>query len=148
MKIAMGADHRGFALKEQLKDELKKRYNYEIIDCGTDSEERCDFPVFAFAVSEIVSHNNADYGVVICGSGDGVCVASNKVKGIRCTLVVNHEDAHRAKAHINANVIAIGSEKTDLEEAIKIVNTFVDTEFLDGRYKQRIDIISEYENEH
>ena len=145
MKISFCSDHRGYGLKIKLIAKVKNELGYECIDNGCDSDTMCHFPTFAFKASELVANKMADYGIVICGSGDGVCVASNKVKGIRCTLVINKEDAYRAKAHINANVLAIGAEKTSLEEAFEIVKNLVDTEFLKDRYQTRIDMISEYE---
>ena len=146
MKIAICGDHRGFKLKEELKERIINELGYECLDFGTFSEEMCDFPPLAFQVGETVSKGEANYGIVICGSGDGVCIASNKVKGVRCTIAINSSDAYRAKAHVNANLIAIGSEKTDLEEATKIVQTLVETEFLMGRYQRRVEMITEYEN--
>ena len=148
MKIAFCSDHRGYKLKVDLINKINKELGYECIDCGCNDETITHFPVYAFKASELVSKKEANYGIVICGSGDGVCVASNKVKGIRCTLVVNKEDAYRAKAHINANVLAIGAEKTSLGEAFEIVKNLVNTEFLKDRYQIRIDMISEYEKEH
>ena len=148
MKIAFCSDHRGFNLKKELINKVINELNYECVDCGCDSEERCDFPIYAFKASELVSFNEVDYAIVICGSGDGVCVASNKVKGVRCTLVVNESDAKRAKAHINANVLALGAEKTSLEEAVKIVEALVETEFLKERHLDRIEMIEKYERDH
>lgn len=148
MKIAFCSDHRGYKLKIDLINKVKNELGYECVDCGCDNEQRCDFPIYAIRASEIVSKKEADYGIVICGSGDGVCVASNKVKGIRCTLVISESDASRAKAHINANVLALGAEKTNLDEAFKIVKTLVETEFLKERHQIRIDMIKEYEESH
>ena len=148
MKIAFCSDHRGYELKTNLINKVTKELGYECIDCGCDSDTRCDFPIYAIRASELVANNEANYGIVICGSGDGVCVASNKVKGVRCTLVVNKEDASRAKAHINANVLALGAEKTSLDEAFKIVENLINTEFLQERHQVRIDMISEYEKQH
>ena len=148
MKLAFCSDHRGYKLKVELINKVKEELGYEVIDCGCDNEEMAHFPVYAFKASELVANKEANYGIVICGSGDGVCVASNKVKGIRCTLVVNKEDASRAKAHINANVLALGAEKTNLEEAFLIVKNLVDTEYLAGRHQVRVDMIDEYEKEH
>ena len=145
MRISFCSDHRGYDLKIKLIERVKQELGYECVDNGCDSSELCHFPIFAFKASELVANQEADYGVVICGSGDGVCVASNKVKGIRCTLVVNREDAYRAKAHINANVVAIGAEKTNLDEAVEIVKNLVNTEFLKDRYQIRVNMISEYE---
>ena len=148
MKIAFCSDHRGYKLKKELINKVNKELGYECLDCGCDSEARCDFPIYAFKASEFVAKKDVDYAIVICGSGDGVCVASNKVKGVRCTLVVNESDAIRAKAHINANVLALGAEKTLLEEAFKIVKALVETEFLKERHLDRIEMIHKYENEH
>lgn len=148
MKLVFCSDHRGYKLKKELIEKVKSELGYECIDCGCDSEERCDFPIYAFKASELVANKSADYGIVICGSGDGVCVASNKVKGIRCTLVVNEADASRAKAHINANVLALGAEKTTLIEAFNIVKALTETEFLKERHLDRIEMIAKYENEH
>ena len=146
MKIAFGCDHRGYLLKKELINKVEKELGYKCLDCGCDNEERCDFPIYAFKVGELVSNNQVNYGIVICGSGDGVCVASNKVKGVRATLVVNESDASRSKAHINANVLALGADKTNLEEAFKIVKALVETKFLEERHQIRIEMIEEYEN--
>ena len=148
MKIVFCSDHRGYTLKSQLIKKVKEELGYECIDCGCDSEIRCDFPIYAFKASEMVASKVANYGIVICGSGDGVCVASNKVKGIRATLVVNESDAIRAKAHIDANVLALGAEKTNLDEAVKIVKGLVETDFLKERHLERIEMINKYESEH
>jgi ribose 5-phosphate isomerase B len=148
MKLAFGCDHRGYKLKVDLIEKVKNKLGYECLDCGCDNEDAAHFPVYAFKVSEMVVKKEADYGIVICGSGDGVCVASNKVQGVRCTLVIKKEDAIRAKAHINANVLAIGSEKTNLDEALLIVKSLIETDYLEGRHQIRLDMIDEYEKEH
>lgn len=143
MKIGFGSDHRGYKLKCELIKKVKE-LGYECIDYGCDSESRCDFPIYAFRVSEAKRDNLIDFGVVICGSGDGVCIASNKVKGIRCTLVVNKDDVIRAREHVNVNVIAIGSEKTSLDEAIKMIKA-LETKYLNDRHEIRLEMISKYE---
>lgn len=148
MKIAFCSDHRGYRLKQELINKVKDELDYECIDCGCDNENRCDFPIFAFKAAELVGNDSVDYAIVICGSGDGVCVASNKVKGVRCTLVVNESDAIRAKAHINANVLALGAEKTNIDEAFKIVKALVNTVFLKEQHEVRINMIKDYENNH
>lgn len=145
MKIAIGSDHRGYELKVQLLDKLIEN-GFECVDYGCFSNERCDYPVFAFKVGEAVSKKECSYGVVICGSGDGVCIATNKVKGIRCSCHQNSEDVVRAKAHDNINVLAIAAEKTSVIEAIQMINSLVNTQFLNGRYQERINMIEEYEN--
>ena len=147
MKLAICSDHRGYKLKQELLEKIKNELGYECIDCGCDSEESCDFPVYAFKACHLVRDNEVNYGIVICGSGDGVCIASNKVKGIRCTIVTNKEEARRAKEHINVNVVALGAEKCDVKEALDIVKNLINCEFLQGKYLKRINMISDYENE-
>ena len=107
MKIVFASDHRGYKLKKELIVKIEKELGYDCLDVGCINDTRCDFPIFAIEASEMVARKEADYGIVICGSGDGVCIASNKVKGIRCTLVTTKEDAKRAKEHVNANVLAM-----------------------------------------
>lgn len=146
MKIAFCSDHRGYKLKKELIEKVKNELGYECLDFGCDNETRCDFPIYAFKAAESVAKKESDYGIVICGSGDGVCVAANKVKGIRCTLAVVESDATRAKAHIDANVLALGAEKTNIDEAFLIVKGLVDTAFLGEQHIVRINMISDYEN--
>ena len=146
MKIAFCSDHRGYKLKKELIDRVNKELGYTCLDFGCDSEIRTDFPIYAFKACESVANKESDYAIVICGSGDGVCVAANKVKGIRCTLVVNHKDAIRAKEHINANAIAMGAEKTNVDEAFFAVKGLVESTFLGEQHQVRIDMISDYEN--
>lgn len=148
MKLAICGDHRAFNFKNELIKEIETKLGYECVDCGTFSEERCDYPPLAILVADKVVSGECDYGIAICGSGDGMCMAANKVKGIRCTLVVTKEDAIRAKAHINANVLALGCEKTTIEEALEIIRALIETTFLQGRYKERIEMINEYEKNH
>ena len=124
MRIGIASDHRGYKLKEQLKHML----DYEFIDYGTYSEESCDYPDFAFKLGEAVRDNKVDFGVAICGSGIGISIACNKVKGIRCAKVDNEEDAIYTREDNDANIVAFTSEKT-LEEAELIVNNFINTNF-------------------
>ena len=131
MRIGIASDHRGYKLKEQLKHML----DYEFIDYGTYSEESCDYPDFAFKLGEAVRDNKVDFGVAICGSGIGISIACNKVKGIRCAKVDNE-----------ANIVAFTSEKT-LEEAELIVNNFINTNFSNlEKHQRRIDKIKDYED--
>lgn len=146
MKIAFCSDHRGYNLKIELIKKVQDELGYECLDFGCDNDTRCDFPIYAFKAAESVAKKESDYGIVICGSGDGVCVAANKVKGIRCTLAINASDATRAKGHIDANVLALGAEKTNVDEAFEIVKSLVETTFLGERHTVRIDMISEYES--
>jgi sugar-phosphate isomerase, RpiB/LacA/LacB family len=142
MRIGIASDHRGYKLKEQLKHML----DYEFIDYGTYSEESCDYPDFAFKLGEAVRDNKVDFGVAICGSGIGISIACNKVKGIRCAKVDNEEDAIYTREDNDANIVAFTSEKT-LEEAELIVNNFINTNFSNlEKHQRRIDKIKDYED--
>ena len=142
MRIGIASDHRGYKLKEQLKHML----DYEFIDYGTYSEESCDYPDFAFKLGEAVRDNKVDFGVAICGSGIGISIACNKVKGIRCAKVDNEEDAIYTREDNDANIVAFTSEKA-LEEAELIVNNFINTNFSNlEKHQRRIDKIKDYED--
>ncbi len=141
MKIGIASDHRGFKLKEQ----LKKNLNYEFVDYGTNNEESTDYPIYAFKLGEAVANKEVDYGVAICGSGIGISIACNKVKGIRCAKVSNKEEAMYTRNDNNSNIVAFG-EKTTLEEAIDIVKTFVETQAsIEEKHQRRVNEIIEYE---
>ncbi len=141
MKIGIASDHRGFKLKEQ----LKKNLNYEFVDYGTNNEESTDYPIYAFKLGEAVANKEVDYGVAICGSGIGISIACNKVKGIRCAKVSNKEEAMYTRNDNNSNIVAFG-EKTTLEEAIDIVKTFVETPAsIEEKHQRRVNEIIEYE---
>lgn len=141
MKIGIASDHRGYKLKEFLKENL----NYEIIDYGTDSEESVDYPDYAYKLSKAVVNNEVDFGVAICGSGIGISIACNKVKGIRCAKVSSVEEVKYTRNDNDANIMAI-SEKTDYNEAIEMVNTFINTSAsTEEKHLRRINKIAEIE---
>lgn len=142
MKIGIASDHRGYKLKEELKNRLT---NFEIIDYGTNSEESCDYPDFAFKLGEAVVSGDVTFGVAICGSGIGISIACNKVKGIRCAKVSTSEEAKITRIDNDSNIVAF-SEKVSVDEAVDIVNTFVNTEFSNlEKHQRRIDKITAYE---
>ena len=144
MKIGFANDHRGYKLKEYLKNELLKE-NYEVIDYGTNNEESCDYPDFAFKLSNAVISKEVDFGVAICGSGIGISIACNKVKGIRCAKVSNVEEAVHTREDNDANIIAFG-EKISEQEALEAVKTFINTPFTNlEKHQRRIDKITKYE---
>lgn len=145
MKIAVCSDHRGFNLKSELLKKFKEN-GISFDDYGCYSEERCDYPVFALKVGEAVKNKESDYGIVICGSGDGVCVSANKVKGIRCICAKDVSHVQRAREHININVLALAAEETNVNEAYEMALALVNTKFLEGRYEERLKILEEYEN--
>ncbi len=144
MKIGMANDHRGYELKEYLKEELTKK-GYQIVDYGTFSTESVDYPDYAFTLSANVVDKNVDFGVAICGSGIGISIACNKFRGIRCAKVSNAEEAKYTREDNDANIIAFG-EKMDAEEALKAVETFVTTPFSNlEKHQRRINKIKSFE---
>lgn len=142
MKIALASDHGGFALKEQIKEHLKKR-EIELLDLGTNSEESVDYPLFGRICGEAVASEKADLGIVCCGTGIGISIAANKVHGIRCAIATNEYMAEMTKKHNDANMLALGGRVLNPEEAIKIVDTWLDTEFEGGRHQRRVDMLNE-----
>ena len=144
MKIGIASDHRGYKLKEQLKKELKE---YTFIDYGTNSEESTDYPDYAFILGHNVVAKEVDYGVAICGSGIGISIACNKVKGIRCAKVSNKEEAKITRIDNNSNIVAF-SEKITIEEAKEIIRNFITTEFSsEEKHQRRVNKIMSYEEE-
>ena len=139
-KIAVASDHGGYLLKEKVKKDLMDR-GFEIIDLGTDSEESVDYPVYGKACGEAVTSGKADLGVVVCGTGIGISIAANKVKGVRCGLCTSVEMAHLTKQHNNANILALGGRTTEPELALKILDEWLDTEFEGGRHQRRVDML-------
>ena len=142
MIIAIASDHGGFQLKKQVREHLVER-GYKVVDLGTDSEESVDYPLFGKACAEAVASHKADLGVVCCGTGIGISIAANKVKGIRCGLCTSVEMATLAKQHNNANMLALGGRTTDPALAIEIVDAWLDTEFEGGRHQRRVDMLDE-----
>ncbi len=145
MKIALGADHRGFQLKEQIKEYLASR-DFELEDFGTKSEDSVDYPDYAFKVAESVAGRRADVGIIVCFTGVGMSIAANKVRGIRAALCVDENTASYARAHNDANVLVLSSGLTDPSTAIKIIDTWLAQGFEGGRHRQRINKISAYED--
>ena len=146
MRIGIANDHRGYKLKKFLVEELEKEY--EIINLGTDYEESVDYPDYAFVLGELVSSGEADFGIAICGSGIGISIACNKVKGIRCAKVSNVEEARYTREDNDSNIVAFG-EKTSKKDALEIVKTFINTPFSNlEKHTRRINKIAEYEEKH
>ena len=142
MKIAAASDHGGFALKEEVKKHLMER-GIEVLDQGTHSEESVDYPVYGKACGEAVASGKADLGIVVCGTGIGISIAANKVKGIRCGLCTSVEMARLTKQHNNANILALGGRTTETGLAMKIVDAWLDTEFEGGRHQRRVDLLDQ-----
>lgn len=140
MKIAIASDHGGFELKENIKKYLEER-NIEVMDLGTYSEESVDYPVYGKACGEAVANGEADRGIVCCGTGIGISIAANKVKGVRCALCTDVTMAQLTRKHNNANVLALGGRTTGLQTALDITAAWLDTEFEGGRHQRRIDML-------
>ena len=144
MKIAIASDHRGYNLKQQILEALNGKY--DITDLGTDSTESTDYTKYAFKLGEKVANNEFDRGILICGSGIGISIAANKVKGIRCAKVSSQEEAYYTRNDNDANVISFG-EKMLLDDALEIIETFIRTEFSNlEKHNRRINDITMYEN--
>lgn len=145
MKIGIASDHRGFELKTKLIDYLKKK-NFEVIDFGPNSTEMVDYTIYAFNLGERVAKKEVDFGIVICGTGIGISIACNKVKGIRCAKVDNAKEAELTRKDNDANVLALNGSMP-LYRAKDIVDKFFSTDFSNvERYIKRIGHITEYEN--
>lgn len=145
MKIGIASDHRGFPLKEELIKYLKKK-NFEVIDYGTNSTEMVDYPPIAFSLGEAVVRKDVDFGIVTCGTGIGISIACNKVRGVRCAKVDNVKEAELTRKDNDANVLALNSSMP-LYRVKDIVDVFFSTNFTGlDRYINRINQIVEYEN--
>lgn len=144
MKIGIANDHRGYKLKTKLLPYLLKK-GYEVEDLGSLSTESVDYPDYGIKLGEKIRDKKLDYGIAICGSGIGISIACNKVKGVRCAKVNNVREAKLCRIDNDANIIAL-NEKMFLFEAKDIVDTFLNTEYKNiERYQKRIDKISKYE---
>ena len=142
--IAIGSDHGGFALKQDVMKHLTE-LGLEYKDYGTYTKDSCDYPVYGEAVARAVANGEAEKGIVICGTGIGISITANKVKGIRAALCGDCFSAEFTRRHNDANVLAMGARVTGSGLALKIVDTFLTTEFEGGRHAKRIALIAELE---
>jgi ribose 5-phosphate isomerase B len=143
-KIIIGSDHAGFRLKRAIKNYLKE-LGYENEDIGTDSEESCDYPDFAYKVAAKVAETGGR-GIIICGTGIGSCIAANKVKGVRAALAFDEYTARMSREHNNSNVLCLGERTTREEMAKKIVKIWLETPFSnEGRHRRRVEKIMKLE---
>ena len=138
--VGLACDHAGFPLKQFVLDYLEKK-GYPVKDFGTYSDKSVDYPDFAHPVGEMIDKGEADWGIVICGSGNGVAMTVNKHPKVRCALCWNKEIAALARAHNNANVLAIPARFTAAEQALEMVKTFLETPFEGGRHQRRVEKI-------
>lgn len=146
MKIFMGADHGGYQLKEAIKAHLIEKGGYEIVDLGTNSEESVDYAVFGYKVGKAVTEEKGTLGILCCGTGIGISLAANKVKGVRAACCSDYFSAKYTRMHNDANILALGGRVVGAGLATEIVDVFLETSFEGGRHQRRIDQISDIEN--
>ena len=144
--IAIGSDHGGYKLKEEIKKYLEER-EIEYTDCGTFNEERAEYPEIAQALATEIQDGQAEKGIIVCRSGIGMSIVANKFKGIRCAKCNDEEEAKVSRMHNDANVLAIGADYIETNKVIRMVRTWIATEFEGGRHEERLNMIKEIENE-
>lgn len=138
MRISIGCDHAAFELKENLKKFLIESKDIVVTDFGCYSSESCDYPDFAHKVAEDVESKKSDFGILLCGSGNGINMTANKWSGIRSALCWNEEIAHLARLHNDANILTLPGRYITFEEAVECINQFVNTSFEGGRHTERV----------
>jgi len=138
--IPIGADHAGFELKEKIREYLTGK-SYNVVDKGTYSTERADYPDFAHAVARSILNKEAELGILMCGSGNGIAMSANRHSGIRAALCWNHEIASLARQHNDANILVLPARFITLEEAKKCVDAFFSSTFEGGRHQSRVEKI-------
>ncbi|MBD5632668.1 MAG: ribose 5-phosphate isomerase B, partial [Clostridia bacterium] len=144
MKIAIACDHGGLNLKNQVKQYLSE-HGYEAVDFGTDTFDSCDYPDYALPAAEAVASGKCEKGIVICSTGIGVSIVANKVPGVRCAHCHDTYCAEFTRLHNNSNMLALGEKVVGAGYALKIVETFLNTEFEGGRHERRVNKISDIE---
>jgi len=147
MKIGIANDHSGVELKNELKKYIEEEFNYEVINYGTDSSESIDYPLLGETLAKAVIDDEVDLGIAICGTGIGISLACNKVKGIRCGACSEPYSAGMARRHNNCNILALGSRVVGFELAKMMVKEFLSAEFEGGRHSRRVNMIMELEEE-
>ena len=142
MNLVIASDHAGYGLKESIKKYLEEQ-GHNLIDCGTNSEESCDYPVFAKALCKEINDGNAELGILVCGTGIGMSMAANKVKGIRAALCSDYFSAKFTRAHNDANVMCLGARVMGEGLALELVEVFLNTPFEGGKHLRRINMFEE-----
>ena len=146
MKIAIGADHAGFALKEKLRQRLAAE-GHEVEDFGPGTAESCDYPDFAQPVGREVSQGRADRGILVCSTGIGMCMAANKIAGVRAAPAQSEDEVRLTREHNDANVLTLGAKYLDEPQAMELVDLFLQTEFTGGRHARRVAKVNELDHE-
>lgn len=144
MRVALGADHGGYELKEAILCHLEKQ-GIEVQDFGTHSKDSVDYPKYGFAVGSAIIKEKADLGIIVCGTGLGISMAANKIPGIRAAVCTETFSARMAREHNNANILALGARVIGVGLALEIVDIFLKTEFSGGRHALRVNMISDIE---
>jgi len=144
MRIAIAADHAGFALKEKLLTRLAAE-GHQTVDLGTNSEESCDYPVFAERVAREVVEGRAERGILVCTTGIGMAIAANKAPGVRAAPAESEDEVRMTREHNDANVLTLGAKYIDEERAVELIRIFLSAEFKGGRHARRLAEIAEIE---
>jgi len=147
MKVVIGSDHAGYELKEQIKVVLEEK-GCTIIDVGAESTVSVDYPDFGIKAATLVARGEVDRGVLICGTGVGMSIIANKVKGVRASLIYDLYTAIQSRKHLDANILVLGGRVTGKDLAAEIVRAWLDTPFEGGRHQKRIEKIERYEKDH
>lgn len=145
MKISIANDHTAVSYKNEISEYIKNKYGYEVINFGTDSTDRCNYPEFGEKCANAVSKGEVDKGIVICGTGVGISISANKVNGIRCVCCSEPYSAKLSRQHNDTNMLAFGARVIGLELAKMIVDEWLTTEYEGGRHQTRIDMIKDIE---
>jgi len=140
MKIVIGSDHAGYTYKQEIKKFLKEK-GVSVIDVGTNSIESCDYPIFGHEAAKKVANGDADYGILVCSSGEGIAIAANKIKGVRAGIAYNDDVARLMRQHNNANMIAFGATFMKLPDVLNRIEIFLKTPFEGGRHERRVNEI-------
>ena len=144
MKIAIGADHAGYSLKEKLRVRLATE-GHEVVDYGATSDTSCDYPDFAQPVAREVAAGRSDRGILVCSTGIGMAIAANKVDGVRAAPALNLDEVHLTREHNDANVLTIGAKYLGEDQAVELIHEFLKTEFAGGRHARRVAKIAQLE---
>lgn len=144
MRISIGCDHGGLDYKNRLVKHLQD-LGHEVLDCGTYSLDSCHYPIFAAEAAKKVSTKEADFGIVVCTSGEGVMITANKVKGVRCGMGYNDDVSRLMRQHNNANMISFGQKFMDYEDVERRCDIFLNTPFEGGRHETRVNLINDLE---
>ena len=140
MKIAIASDHAGYLYKEEIKKNLQEK-GHILLDSGAFSQESCDYPIFAHDAANKVASGEAEIGILVCSSGEGIAIAANKVKGIRAGIAYNDDVARLMKQHNNANMISFGANFMSLEDVLRRIDIFLEAKFEGGRHERRVNEI-------